>query len=246
MTGMRQRVGNTGLSPRVRGNHISPRCAFTCCRSIPACAGEPHPYPGILSGKQVYPRVCGGTLLLADGGKALDGLSPRVRGNPAPGSSMAGHIRSIPACAGEPPDGKLPDTLRRVYPRVCGGTWRNLPLCGMYMGLSPRVRGNLRPPYSPWEAPGSIPACAGEPCITSPSSTPPWVYPRVCGGTEAKRMKKSVRRVYPRVCGGTPRWLSIARHAGGLSPRVRGNPSLPPQRNRPEGSIPACAGEPVW
>ena len=34
---------------------------------------------------------------------------------------------SIPACAGEPPVAIISSILRRVYPRVCGGTlltWR--------------------------------------------------------------------------------------------------------------------------
>ena len=34
------------------------------------------------------------------------------------------------------------------------------------------------------------------------------------------------KTVYPRVCGGTPAWYAAMPPAGGLSPRVRGNPSI--------------------
>ena len=72
---------------------------------------------------------------------------------------------------------------------------------------------------------GSIPACAGEPSLNFDARSLMWVYPRVCGGTEAKIKAKGFR--------------------SGLSPRVRGNP-LPVGHERTfTGSIPACAGEPV-
>ena len=51
----------TGLSPRVRGNHVAERHLVRRRRSIPACAGEPV--------EDRTPRL------------AHDGLSPRVRGN---------------------------------------------------------------------------------------------------------------------------------------------------------------------
>ena len=50
-----------------------------------------------------------------------------------------------------------------VYPRVCGGTYRN-PVDSPYTyGLSPRVRGNPAARNCHWQRVGSIPACAGEP-----------------------------------------------------------------------------------
>ena len=52
-----------GLSPRVRGNHITRRAVGVDLRSIPACAGEPCRRYSALGGVAVYPRVCGGTLL---------------------------------------------------------------------------------------------------------------------------------------------------------------------------------------
>ena len=93
------------------------------------------------------------------------------------------------------------------------------------MGLSPRVRGNRRRDTARRTWRGSIPACAGERGTRTTSSYSITVYPRVCGGT--------------------PHSIPDGGIISGLSPRVRGNPSLrsgsPPQ----PGSIPACAGEPA-
>ena len=49
-----------------------------------------------------------------------------------------------------------------VYPRVCGGSLRNLTSWRSPYGLSPRVRGKLAMPMFACAAFGSIPACAGE------------------------------------------------------------------------------------
>ena len=51
-------------------------------RSIPACAGEPLPGGQARRPPGVYPRVCGGTHDIATPMAGLNGLSPRVRGNP--------------------------------------------------------------------------------------------------------------------------------------------------------------------
>ena len=77
---------------------------------------------------------------------------------------------------------------------------------------------------------GSIPACAGEPsratatlcAVLRPGRSIP-----ACAGEPI-----SARFAYPR------------NDAGGLSPRVRGEPSMCARSWRPGGSIPACAGEP--
>ena len=144
-------------------------------RSIPACAGEPDPatkgrrrcsWPGLsppVRGNRdgddgssvalgdswgVYPRLCGGTILLKRGSSTY----PRPRG-------------SIPACAGEPTRGCDFYCWSGVYPRLCGGTPSTLPLTGSIRGLSPPVRGNHRVDRRALQPchPGSIPACAGEP-----------------------------------------------------------------------------------
>ena len=152
------------------------------------------------------------------------GLSPRVRGNPCPGSPFSPPIGSIPACAGEPIRAPLVLLRMRVYPRVCGGTYETTSFTPYAVGLSPRVRGNHGIPYLTECLDGSIPACAGEPL--------PWGRGTICS------------RVYPRVCGGTlPLFVTVAQGVG-LSPRVRGNRCCSPVFHNWKGSIPACAGEP--
>ena len=152
-----------GLSPRVRGNPVLPESSVRPERSIPACAGEP-PGRTVLSGTYpVYPRVCGGTHSGPVKHISQRGLSPRVRGNRCVQPQRRPWRRSIPACAGEPLPERRRAHLPEVYPRVCGGTVvvAGLPRPGL--GLSPRVRGNLR--ATEWRelCRGSIPACAGEP-----------------------------------------------------------------------------------
>ena len=90
------------LSPRVRGNPLSVLAGGHINRSIPTCAGEPgsHREVGVVWG--VYPHVCGGTGTASIRLDLLQGLSPRVRGNPAPPHPQIPVAGSIPACAGEP------------------------------------------------------------------------------------------------------------------------------------------------
>ena len=135
-------IVNPGLSPRVRGNLLTPNCRSACSGSIPACAGEPQFGHGFTSFARVYPRVCGGTFIFCLLLLQIPGLSPRVRGNQAQARSEAPGRGSIPACAGEPCAGVNWIVGKGVYPRVCGGT-----LCQNFLmiqagGLSPRVRGN--------------------------------------------------------------------------------------------------------
>ena len=151
----------------------------------------------------VYPRVCGGTHSLLDMNHELGGLSPRVRGNPSFSDSVLEVLGSIPACAGEPEKRLWSITITGVYPRVCGGTYLNQKLSYVRPGLSPRVRGNLSQKLSTIRREGSIPACAGEPCISHWYLTLSKVYPRVCGGTALANPRSTA--------------------ASGLSPRVRGN-----------------------
>ena len=112
----------SGLSPRVRGNHIGWRSVIVGLGSIPARAGEPQPAPRPLHRHRVYPRACGGT---KPGHAAMAhprGLSPRVRGNPRGPRRTGAPAGSIPARAGEPHVTLRRRTHGRVYPRACGGT----------------------------------------------------------------------------------------------------------------------------
>ena len=192
-----------GLSPRVRGNRHPNHPPMLPRGSIPACAGEPNGSAARGAPPWVYPRVCGGTEVMAGSHRRAEGLSPRVRGNPLTATAIGRCGRSIPACAGEPPVPLPQSPARWVYPRVCGGTPCNHPNVLCWPGLSPRVRGNPVGRRTDDAAPGSIPACAGEPFRPQNAGYLVRVYPRVCGGTQWQMLVMVQRR--------------------GLSPRVRGN-----------------------
>ena len=254
-----------GLSPRVRGNLGRWADRPRLCGSIPACAGEPTFSHGSALPPSVYPRVCGGTTSPPRSVSTVMGLSPRVRGNPPHRSSAHKYLRSIPACAGEPPPLHAPPPAVR--------------------GLSPRVRGNPGQASVYSDLGFSIPACAGEPVTSCLPSRHDRVYPRVCGGTGVSvqdmnpnkglsprvrgnrrtqtglgaitrsipacagepykaRVGAQTAAVYPRVCGGTaPVPVGDLRRKG-LSPRVRGNRLAWASDHADDRSIPACAGEP--
>ena len=93
------------------------------------------------------------------------------------------------------------------------------------MGRSPRARGSPRAGEAPGPLGGSIPACAGEPRADSRLSAVVAVDPRVRGGA---------------VCPCAGRAVS-----GGRSPRARGSQNDKNGGHPQEGSIPACAGEPL-
>ena len=133
-------------------------------------------------------------------------------------------MRSIPAYAGEPAIGYSGKAQSPVYPRVCGGTYRDLWVEGLRHGLSPRMRGNLSDRLGNGDVARSIPAYAGEPLM--------------------RRHRKSGVAVYPRVCGGTKLFNTTWTSSEGLSPRMRGNPRAGRMGAWACRSIPAYAGEP--
>ena len=192
-----------GLSPCVRGNLVPWRVVLQVLGSIPARAGEPAAAKGRAHRLGVYPRACGGTVGLIVALFAVQGLSPRVRGNldrRRRGDLLYG---SIPARAGEPFGPPSTPSRTGVYPRACGGTCLASIAAENSSGLSPRVRGIHESLHHARRRIGSIPARAGEPAA-----------PRADG--------RQVR-VYPRACTGTSRLSSICLIEPGLSPRVRGN-----------------------
>ena len=152
-----------GLSPRVRGNPPARRGKDGDPGSIPACTGKPLLGAPIQRGLGVYPRVYGETVVFAIAGDALEGLSPRVRGNQPLVLARLSWRRSIPACTGKPERPRYCQWRMPVYPRVYGET---LPVARSpvaHAGLSPRVRGNLQETRRPRMGERSIPACTGKP-----------------------------------------------------------------------------------
>ena len=108
---------------------------------------------------------------------------------------------------------------------MCGGTRPQGNDYAHLDGLSPRVRGNRKEETQRCTGYRSIPACAGE----------PWNVPSPL----------FCLAVYPRVCGGTLRYPFAGLPSSGLSPRVRGNRLTMSSYPSRDGSIPACAGEPL-
>ena len=192
-----------GLSPRGRGNRLSPTRTSCIEWSIPAWAGKPERRHRDERAAGVYPRVGGETKVEAKTLIQDAGLSPRGRGNPRRPPGLRSRSGSIPAWAGKPR--KAPTKRRReaVYPRVGGETIMANSYTWVIDGLSPRGRGNR---WSPWHRPRqtrSIPAWAGKPSATA-----------------TRRLSIAV---YPRVGGETDTWGAGDGGTTGLSPRGRGN-----------------------
>ena len=213
-----------GLSPRLRGNLVIVGLVVVGLGSIPAPAGEPGGILSRIGNLAVYPRACGGTMLVCMCAGMMLGLSPRLRGNPVRAVDMPLGQRSIPAPAGEPKLKTFSMYSTTVYPRACGGTRQHGQAERLFHGLSPRLRGNRLLHRVEHDGQRSIPAPAGEPWPGLRQRRRAEVYPRACGGTFSRKPHSSLSE--------------------GLSPRLRGNLYLRARVPEPGRSIPAPAGEP--
>ena len=90
----------------------------------------------------VYPRVCGGIVILRLRGVSRRGLSPRVRGHLRQVLDNGKGQGSIPTCAGASAPVGLGHIRWMVYPHVCGGIDSPRRSHNQRWGLSPRVRGH--------------------------------------------------------------------------------------------------------
>ena len=194
--------------------------------SIPACAGKPSSCAPNPHTPGVHPRVCGEAMVGSPRSAAMPGPSPRVRGSPLCPQVTLCPWGSIPACAGKPPRRSRSASRPRVHPRVCGEAPCAPRRTRHAAGPSPRVRGSRRDARRRDPHRGSIPACAGKP------DAPIW--PRI------------PIRVHPRVCGEAGLMWFWATLSAGPSPRVRGSLDLKVDTLIPGGSIPACAGKPLY
>ena len=160
-----------GLSPRGRGNLWAPETLPCGYGSIPAWAGKPRKRTAKSSCYWVYPRVGGETEVSIETRHAINGLSPRGRGNLGWGGLGDGGCGSIPAWAGKPDRRPLSTRPLGVYPRVGGETARRTKRWRTDGGLSPRGRGNRQGDQCALNRSGSIPAWAGKPlCHNDPVS----------------------------------------------------------------------------
>ena len=213
-----------GLSPRRRGNQVREGQVRAGQGPIPAQAGEPTCAGPRTRPTGAYPRAGGGTRCAKVRSAPVRGLSPRRRGNRRVQDRERARQGPIPAQAGEPSRARPRARCIRAYPRAGGGTWTPHSPGRHHSGLSPRRRGNRRRCPENRRAGGPIPAQAGEPIFLNSSTRRSWAYPRAGGGTRARD--------------------TINGGAQGLSPRRRGNRTLPVTPIALLGPIPAQAGEP--
>ena len=172
----------TGLSPRVRGNHVKQERTNRPLGSIPARAGEPARKASLLTAIAVYPRACGGTSADHTSHSKVQGLSPRVRGTPTAFDPTPRFAGLSPRVRGNHDERAHGNETDRSIPRVRGNRGADQPCAG---------------------PPGSIPARAGEPSVSALTITAARVYPRACGGTIFVLGIPDGVQVYPRACGGT-------------------------------------------
>ena len=190
---------------------------------------------------RVYPRACGETTLSHRNlqlPQFLEGLSPRLRGNP--GKRPVDHK--------DMQSGGLSPRLRGNHNWLhC--QWTTL----SYGGLSPRLRGNLGRHGQSGSGPimkGLSPRLRGNRnheqrrlCTAVEG-----LSPRLRGNrVRARTGPLPYVPVYPRACGETTRYpgRQSDRSPAGLSPRLRGNLRVDGRPRLPRGSIPAPAGKPL-
>ena len=214
-----------GLSPRMRGSRADVDDGEALEGPIPAHAGEPAWVRLSPDPQGAYPRACGGAHLAAEIQQSCAGLSPRMRGSRGSSAVRIVSAGPIPAHAGEPVELDGAGIFTGAYPRACGGAMPSALALAPLRGLSPRMRGSLRPAAGPHPVGGPIPAHAGEPSAIS-------AVPRVTGA-------------YPRACGGAKAKAEGIRAGVGLSPRMRGSRRLAARAGALGGPIPAHAGEPM-
>ena len=214
---------DAGLSPRTRGRLDHRVQRIRVDGSIPANAGETCRCQRSSASSRVYPRERGGDGPILPQALGVEGLSPRTRGRPVATRRTGTGTGSIPANAGETSRSLRERTRWRVYPRERGGDSSSSVGSNSVLGLSPRTRGRRLRPLAGRQAPGSIPANAGE--------------------TRTMPVITSMPRVYPRERGGDLAASAFCFAAAGLSPRTRGRPGAAEQAHSRAGSIPANAGE---
>ncbi len=221
---MIDRRSASGLSPLARGNRHHGPVDLGGPGPIPARAGQPGRASGRRPSQRAYPRSRGATSSKWTCFRLKMGLSPLARGNRTLTQYPGQHIGPIPARAGQP---SRPTILMRrtwAYPRSRGATSRSCDRLEFGEGLSPLARGNLEDPDRMRAVVGPIPARAGQPSCQPSASAATRAYPRSRGATTYPAFQQDANE--------------------GLSPLARGNPRACRWRWRPQGPIPARAGQP--
>ncbi len=211
-----------GSSPRARGALPPLRREALLEGIIPASAGSTALGRARRTERRDHPRERGEHVIEAEPRKDSRGSSPRARG--AQSLTRRGPRRRgiIPASAGSTSGGTSSTHCPWDHPRERGEHAMSLSPESSWPGSSPRARGAPKRIIRSREVPGIIPASAGstEGSVTSPSR----------------------RRDHPRERGEHRASVAILDRAGGSSPRARGAPSWPRERNAGKRIIPASAG----
>ena len=212
-----------GSSPRVRGRLLPAGERRARFRLIPAGAGQTasSPCPGPES--WAHPRGCGADPRLGPIRTRSPGSSPRVRGRHAAADGAVFGAGLIPAGAGQTRVQVGIFDLDGAHPRGCGADPRRIFARLGGWGSSPRVRGRPARRVHAGYADGLIPAGAGQTGVHHPDECRNRAHPRGCGADAF-----SSKRTF---------WCS------GSSPRVRGRLGVHPPERRPDGLIPAGAGQ---
>ena len=214
-----------GPSPLTRGSPMLARVRDLAHGSIPAHAGQPRAERMGREPVGVHPRSRGAAASATTPDTGGVGPSPLTRGSR---QHRAGHFQdagSIPAHAGQPSSATMARRASRVHPRSRGAASCVVKRSSDCAGPSPLTRGSHAPCSCRRQAPGSIPAHAGQPSRCSSPTRSSRVHPRSRGAAGGANIP--------------------ALNDGGPSPLTRGSQALCPTPSAWPGSIPAHAGQPL-
>ncbi len=211
-----------GSSPRTRGTRQVRAELSRKYRIIPAYAGNTTPKNTPLPAPPDHPRVRGehitGTAMLLPSA----GSSPRTRGTLLRHLFPFGHLRIIPAYAGNTVRYSAQWASSSDHPRVRGEHAFFAASSAWTSGSSPRTRGTHR--------------------RRSPRGTPRRIIPAYAGNTAPTSDEHTRRADHPRVRGEHTRSSTMPGGPSGSSPRTRGTRWPTKQRALVPRIIPAYAG----
>ena len=187
-----------------------------------------------------------------------------MRGKPADSGVEVAEAASTPAYAGQTPYVLISPETSRLYPRICGANFVDIPHGTSAVPLPPHMRGKRARRRTPACGRTSTPAYAGQTVHRSCFGMAPALYPRICGAnatlfplsnlhdsstpayagqTPPECFQRFIVDLYPRICGANPitRIWSVNRQP--LPPHMRGKLRQAPQDRGDLPSTPAYAGQ---
>ena len=212
-----------GSSPRMRGIRLWPRIHHSRPGIIPAYAGNTCWLIPTNAMTGDHPRVCGEHIKQLVAGFSEQGSSPRMRGTHR---QLPVHVTIrgiIPAYAGNTRRAVRSALPRGDHPRVCGEHNPTVQSATGSTGSSPRMRGTPAGRARPVNAPGIIPAYAGNTVLVFWCLSRFWDHPRVCGEHGQLDMAELVDQgSSPRMRGTRRTWVALCRWWG-IIPAYAGN-----------------------